>query len=62
MHPAKTPEGLAQTSGTNDATGSAARFSEPNGAAVDNARNVYVADTGNNTIREITPGGKGVSP
>ncbi len=45
--------GLAGVSGTNDGVGSAARFSGPNGVAVDGSGHVFVADTGNNTIREI---------
>lgn len=40
-----------------DATGAAARFKEPAAVAVDSAGNVYVADTGNNTVRKITTGG-----
>jgi sugar lactone lactonase YvrE len=34
-----------------------ARFNTPRGIAVDGAGNVYVSDTGNDTIREITPAG-----
>jgi hypothetical protein len=49
--------GLPGSAGTNDGTGSAARFAAPNGVTVDSAGNVYVADTGNNTIREVTPVG-----
>ena len=49
--------GLAGCTGTNDGTGSAARFYHPNGVAVDGAGNLYVADTGNHTIREVTPVG-----
>ena len=43
--------------GSADGTGSAARFASPFGVAVDGAGNVYVADTGNNTIRKVTPAG-----
>src|SRR5258708_3447875 len=56
-----TPAGIGGQSGTNDATGSAARFHHPNGVAVDGAGNVYVADTLNNTIRKITPAGVGTT-
>ena len=47
----------AQSSGHTDGTGSAARFSSPEGVAVDDAGNVYVADMDNHTIRKITPTG-----
>ena len=49
--------GQAGVSGNADGTGSAARFNMPYGIAVDSAGNVYVADTGNNAVRMITPGG-----
>jgi len=49
--------GLAGNSGSVDGTGSTARFSGPEGVAVDPAGNVYVADPGNHTIRKITPAG-----
>jgi hypothetical protein len=44
----------SSTPGTNDGVGSSAAFSSPNGIAVDAATNLFVADTGNNTIRKIT--------
>ena len=40
-----------------DGSAAAARFSYPSGVACDAAGNVYVADTGNNAIRKITPAG-----
>jgi hypothetical protein len=43
--------------GSANGTGTAASFSGPVGVTVDNLGNVYVADNGNNLIREITPGG-----
>jgi sugar lactone lactonase YvrE len=49
--------GLAGTYGSADGTGSAARFHPPEDVAVDGAGNVYVADTGNDTIRKITVAG-----
>ena len=49
--------GLAGTSGISDGTGSAVRFSSPEGVTVDGSSNLYVADTDNHTIRKITPAG-----
>jgi secreted PhoX family phosphatase len=49
--------GTASSYGSADGTGTAAQFNCPNGVAVDLAGNVYVADSGNSTIRKITPNG-----
>jgi streptogramin lyase len=49
--------GTAGSLGSADGTGAAARFSGPSGVAVDGAGNVFVADSGNHTIRKIAPSG-----
>jgi sugar lactone lactonase YvrE len=49
--------GVAHSHGNEDGQGSKARFWAPFGIAVDRTGDVYVADTANNTIRKITPGG-----
>ena len=50
--------GLAASPGGADGAGNLARFHYPRGVAVDNAGNVYVADTENHTIRKITSDGQ----
>jgi DNA-binding beta-propeller fold protein YncE len=45
--------GTAGNYGTNDGVGAAAQFGGPSGLALDGQGNLYVADTGNYTIREI---------
>ena len=43
--------------GSNDGTGPEAQFKRPHGIAVDKSGTLFVADTGNGTIRKITPEG-----
>jgi len=45
--------GQAGTSGSADGTGTAATFKFPSGLALDSAGNLYVADTGNHTVRKV---------
>lgn len=59
-----TPDGEVSTlagstgiPGSADGMGTAARFFIPSGIAVNTAGNVYVADSGNQTIRKLTPTG-----
>lgn len=59
-----TPAGMVSTlaghwdkEGNNDGFGKAAHFKGPCGIAVDAAGTVYVADTGNDCIRKISPAG-----
>ena len=49
--------GSPGNSGSADGTGSAARFYSPQSIAVDSAGNVYETDTGNHTIRKVSPVG-----
>lgn len=65
-HPAFLPQGYTFTlAGSNnreygfkDGLGHEARFSHPEGVAVDDHGYVYVADTGNHAIRVVSPTGK----
>ncbi|MGJ9417876.1 SMP-30/gluconolactonase/LRE family protein [Massilia sp. CMS3.1] len=50
--------GVAGSCGSNDGRGGAARFCEPQDIEVDSAGYLYVADTANSTIREISPAGE----
>jgi sugar lactone lactonase YvrE len=59
-----TPDGVVTTfagavgaPGSADGMGASARFNDPSGIAVDASNNVYVSDTGNNTIRKISDNG-----
>lgn len=59
-----TPDGTVATfagapnqSGSQDGIGAAARFDGPTGLAIDDAGNLYLTDTFNNTIRKISPDG-----
>src|SRR5882724_9270587 len=45
--------GFAGSSGIADGVNSAARFNGPSGTTIDSAGNLYVVDSGNNTIRKI---------
>ena len=49
--------GSAGLSGSADGTGSAARFSDLRGVAVDSVGNVFVGDYANQTIRKVTAAG-----
>jgi arabinan endo-1,5-alpha-L-arabinosidase len=49
--------GTSGTMGSTDGTGTAALFRNPAGLALDAANSVFVADTGNSTIRKITAAG-----
>ena len=49
--------GLAGNAGSAGGLGAVARFNNPAAIAVDGAGNLYVADTNNSTLREISPAG-----
>ncbi len=50
-----TVAGKAGTPGNTDGLDSGARFNAPSGIAVDSAGNVFIADSGNQTIRKMIP-------
>jgi sugar lactone lactonase YvrE len=57
-----TPDGVVTTlaggaEGFKDGPGRAAAFNTPSALAIDAGGNLYVADTGNNAIRKVTPDG-----
>jgi hypothetical protein len=49
--------GIAGTSGATNGAGISALFNQPCGVALDGSGNIYVAEQGSHTIREITPAG-----
>jgi hypothetical protein len=49
--------GLADFTGSTNATGTAARFWEPIALTLGSDGNIYVCDRANHTIRKVTPGG-----
>lgn len=53
-----TVAGRAGYAGTDDGTGTAARFSLPGAIAVNGKSNIYVADSATGNVRKITPSGK----
>jgi len=52
-----TVAGTANVIGAANATGTAATFNYPRGVSIDAVGNLYIADTNNQLIRKIAPGG-----
>ena len=52
-----TVAGSAGNAGTDDGTGTSAKFNHPKGIAVDGSGNLFVTDSGNYTIRKISSTG-----
>jgi len=48
--------------GANDGVAANARFSAPNGLAIDRSGNIFVADYSNNVVRQVTPTGVTTTP
>ena len=53
--------GMPGQTGSSDGTNSQARFNSPDGLACDPAGNVYVADSGNYTVRKLTKDSTGTN-
>jgi hypothetical protein len=49
--------GLAGVSGSEDGSGPGALFNQPRSVAIDGSGTLYVADTGNSTVRRVSPAG-----
>jgi sugar lactone lactonase YvrE len=56
----RTIAGIANTTGANDASGPSATFNHPQAIAVTQGGYVYIADSGNQLIRQLYPTGNGV--
>ena len=54
----QTVAGVAAQSGSDDGLGGAARFNEPAGLAVSSAGSVFVADSANHSLRQVSPAGE----
>ena len=53
----KTIAGMAGVAGSQDAANLSSQFNSPYGITMDVSNDLYVADSGNNSIRKITPSG-----